>query len=68
MSRFSTGLVVGKFAPLHLGHEHLIRTAFAQCERVVILSYTRPEFPSCGPEQRRAWLAARFPEAIRDAQ
>lgn len=65
MTRFRTGLVVGKFAPLHLGHEHVIRTALSECEHVVLLSYSRPEFPGCEPERRAAWLAARFPEATR---
>jgi NadR type nicotinamide-nucleotide adenylyltransferase len=65
MSRFATGLVVGKFAPLHLGHEHAIRAALAACDHVVLLSYSRPEFPGCEPERRAAWLAARFPETTR---
>jgi HTH-type transcriptional repressor of NAD biosynthesis genes len=60
--RFSTGLVVGKFAPLHLGHEHVIRTALDQCERVLLISYSRPEMPHCRPERRQQWLTARFPE------
>lgn len=61
MSRFARGLVVGKFAPLHLGHEFLIRTAAAACEHLVVLSYSRPELPGCEPERRERWLAARFP-------
>lgn len=65
MTKYRTGLVVGKFAPLHLGHEHVIRTAFSECEQIVILSYSRPEFPGCEPDRRAAWLAARFPDAIR---
>ena len=36
--RFARGLVVGKFAPLHLGHERLIRQAREQCEQLVLLS------------------------------
>jgi HTH-type transcriptional repressor of NAD biosynthesis genes len=65
MSRFATGLVVGKFAPLHRGHELLIRAAAAQCDRVVVLSYTRPEFPGCEPARRAAWLAHLFPATVR---
>lgn len=62
MSRcFPRGLVVGKFCPLHLGHEHVIRRAMEQCDEVFVLSYTSPEFPGCEPDKRRAWLAARFP-------
>jgi NadR type nicotinamide-nucleotide adenylyltransferase len=65
MSRFRTGLVVGKFAPLHLGHEQVIRTALTACDHVVVLSYSRPEFPGCEPGRRAAWLAVRFPETSR---
>ena len=65
MRRFSTGLVVGKFAPLHLGHERVIQTALDHCDHVVLLSYSRPEFPGCEPRRRTAWLAARFPQTIR---
>ena len=65
MSRFRTGLVVGKFAPLHLGHEQVIRAALAACDHVVLLSYSRPEFPGCEPARRETWLSARFPETTR---
>lgn len=54
------GLVVGKFAPLHLGHEALIEFALKHCEQVLILSYTSQRFLSCTPANRRAWLAARY--------
>jgi len=60
--RFRLGLVVGKFAPLHRGHEWLIEQAARQCERLLVLSYTRPEFPRCEPARRRHWLAQRFPQ------
>jgi HTH-type transcriptional regulator, transcriptional repressor of NAD biosynthesis genes len=65
MNHHSLGLVVGKFAPLHLGHEQVIRTALAACDHVVLLSYSRPEFPGFGPARRAKWLAARFPETTR---
>jgi HTH-type transcriptional repressor of NAD biosynthesis genes len=55
------GLVVGKFAPLHLGHEWLIEQAAQQCERLLILSYSNPEFAHCPPDTRRRWLATLFP-------
>ena len=61
MPRFGLGLVVGKFAPLHRGHEFLVEQAAAGCERLLIVSYTRPEFERCGVEARRAWMAARWP-------
>lgn len=57
------GLIVGKFCPLHIGHEYVIREAQKRCESLYILSYTRPEFPRCGPENRRKWLFIAAPEA-----
>lgn len=63
--RFHTGLVVGKFAPLHRGHEFLIETARAACDEVVVLSYTQPEFKGCAAPARATWLAARFPDVRR---
>ncbi|MFZ2987318.1 AAA family ATPase [Ideonella sp.] len=60
--RYRLGLVVGKFAPLHLGHEWLVQQAAAQCERLLVLSYTKPEFERCEIGRRRQWLATRFPQ------
>ncbi len=62
MKRCSTGLVVGKFAPLHQGHELVITTALSQCDRVVLLSYSNPELPGCEPQVRERWLASVFPQ------
>ena len=63
MKRFATGLVVGKFAPLHRGHLKVIEAAQAACERLILLSYSSPELPGCEPERRAAWLAESFPDA-----
>lgn len=63
--RFATGLVVGRFAPLHLGHELLIATARTTCDRVVVLSYTRNEPSGCPAPVRAQWLASRFPDLRR---
>jgi len=57
------GLVVGKFCPLHLGHELVIRRALQDCRGVAVISYTKPEFPRCAPAVRERWLRARCPEA-----
>lgn len=62
--RHRLGLVVGKFSPLHRGHEHLIAQALAACEQVVVLGYSQPEFAGCGRARREAWVARRFPQVI----
>ncbi|HEX6749246.1 MAG TPA: AAA family ATPase [Longimicrobium sp.] len=61
--RFRAGLVVGKFAPLHRGHELLVRRALAECEEVILVSYQNPEIPGYPAEVRERWLAETFPEA-----
>lgn len=57
---FRRGLVVGKFCPLHRGHELLIRSARAQCDELVVLSYTKPGFAAYDRQRRADWLKARF--------
>lgn len=60
--KYGVGLVVGKFCPLHKGHELVINTALEHSEDVLIISYTSRDlgFPAA---QRRNWLRARFPTA-----
>jgi len=55
------GLLVGKFSPLHLGHEWCVTQAQRQCEHLVLLSWSEPELPGCEAHRRRRWLADRFP-------
>lgn len=62
---FTTGLVVGKFAPLHNGHALVIECALGQCEQVVVISYSNPEFEDFPPLLRDRWIADCFPDAIR---
>ncbi len=56
MSTFITGLVVGKFSPLHYGHQMLIRTAQAQCERIIVISYPQDRFDNCTAENHKKWI------------
>ncbi len=55
------GLVVGKFAPLHKGHQLLLETALNEAERVTVLVYSHPDFPDMPSETRAAWLRALYP-------
>lgn len=61
--RFKTGFIVGKFAPLHRGHCHLIDSAWRQCEQLWILSYSQPELLNCEPARRLRWLSELVPRA-----
>jgi NadR type nicotinamide-nucleotide adenylyltransferase len=59
--RFARGLVVGKFSPLHRGHEHLLETAQRQCDKLYCITYALPELPGCGAAARTRWLSELFP-------
>lgn len=61
--RFRRGLVVGKFSPLHRGHELVINRAHEECEEVFVLSYSKPELPGCEAALREKWLTAIYPNA-----
>ena len=61
--KFARGLVVGKFAPLHKGHELLLQTAASQCGELYVISYSNPEFPGCDPARRARWLRELAPQA-----
>lgn len=63
MKEFRTGLVIGKFSPLHKGHEFLIRSALECCKNLYIFSYYTPEFRGCESHQRERWLKGLFPTA-----
>lgn len=57
MKKYRTGFIVGKFAPLHVGHQFLIETALRQCEELIILSYTSADYGKYSlPQNRKQWL------------
>lgn len=62
--RHRLGLVVGKFSPLHRGHEHVIEQARQACEQVLVLGYSQPELAGCERVRREAWVGRRFPDVI----
>lgn len=61
IKQFRRGLVVGKFCPLHRGHEMLIQHAISNCEDVFVISYSKPEFIECPPYERKRWIQTLFP-------
>lgn len=63
MKKFRNGLIVGKFSPLHKGHELLINRALEDCENLYIFSYYTPEFAGCEAHRREFWLKTLFPTA-----
>ena len=62
MTRFARGLVVGKFAPLHRGHEAVIDAARAACDHVTVMTWANPEPPGMPAAVREAWLRTLYPD------
>jgi HTH-type transcriptional regulator, transcriptional repressor of NAD biosynthesis genes len=54
------GLTLGKFAPLHRGHQLLIETALREMDRVVVMVYGAPETHQPLPK-RAGWIRALYP-------
>lgn len=54
------GLVLGKFAPLHKGHEYLISTAIAECDKVTVIIYNC-SFYHIPLSVRAGWIRKIFP-------
>jgi NadR type nicotinamide-nucleotide adenylyltransferase len=57
------GLTLGKFAPLHRGHQFMIETALAEMDTLVILIYDCPEVTTIPLPVRSAWLRTLYPTA-----
>jgi NadR type nicotinamide-nucleotide adenylyltransferase len=57
------GLVLGKFAPLHAGHQLLIETAMARVDELVVLVYPAPEATDVPLERRAQWVRTLYPRA-----
>lgn len=57
--KYKVGLVLGKFMPCHAGHLHLIRTALANSEHVILLCCSLKSEPIDG-RLRYTWLLETF--------
>lgn len=56
-----TGLTLGKFAPLHKGHQYMIETALQEMDEVYVLIYDSPVIPI--PLSTRAgWIRRLYPQ------
>lgn len=57
------GLTLGKFAPLHKGHQLMIETALSEVAELQIIIYDSPEQTSVPLPVRSAWLRELYPQA-----
>jgi HTH-type transcriptional regulator, transcriptional repressor of NAD biosynthesis genes len=56
------GLTLGKFAPLHKGHQLVIETALAEMDEVTVIIYDAPETTSIPLNIRSNWLGKLYPQ------
>jgi NadR type nicotinamide-nucleotide adenylyltransferase len=56
------GLTLGKFAPLHKGHQYLIETAISEMDEVILLIYDCPETTRIPLSVRAQWIRALYPD------
>ena len=56
-------LVVGKFAPLHRGHQLVLDRALEVAGRLTVVVWSNPDFPDMDDEVRAGWLRQLYPQA-----
>lgn len=56
----TTGLYLGKFAPLHKGHEHVIQLAIEECDHVIVLIYPT-DVIAIPVDERVDWIRELYP-------
>jgi NadR type nicotinamide-nucleotide adenylyltransferase len=54
-------LTLGKYAPLHRGHQLVIETALAETDEVVVLIYDAPETTGVPLAVRAGWIRGLYP-------
>ncbi|WP_168122010.1 AAA family ATPase [Paenibacillus sp. HB172176] len=63
MAQRKIGLTLGKFAPLHKGHQLLIETALEEMDEVIVVIYDSPEVTNIPLNVRAGWIRRLYPEA-----
>lgn len=55
------GLTLGKFAPLHKGHQYMIETALEEMDEVIVVIYDCPETTPIPLNIRAQWIREIYP-------
>lgn len=55
------GLTLGKFAPLHKGHQYMIETAIREMDEVIVVIYNSPEVTNIPLTVRSNWIKTIYP-------
>ena len=56
------GLTIGKFSPLHKGHQYLIETALKEMDKLYLMIYDSPETTTIPLTVRAGWIRALYPQ------
>lgn len=56
------GVTLGKYAPFHSGHAHVINTALAEMDRVIVMVYNAYQTTRIPTSVRAAWIQQAFPQ------
>jgi NadR type nicotinamide-nucleotide adenylyltransferase len=56
-----TGLTLGKFAPLHHGHEELILKAWGEVDHLIVIIYDSPKTTNIPLPIRAKWIRTLYP-------
>jgi len=56
------GLTIGKFAPLHKGHQFLIETALKEVDELVVMIYDQPDVTNVPLKVRAGWIKKLYPK------
>ncbi|CAG7645304.1 AAA family ATPase [Paenibacillus allorhizosphaerae] len=62
MRPHKTGLTLGKFAPLHRGHQLMIETAIRETDEVIVVIYDCPETIHIPLSVRANWIRMLYPQ------
>ena len=55
------GLTLGKYAPLHKGHQHVIEIALGEVDHLIVLIYDAPEETTIPLPIRTQWIRTLYP-------
>jgi NadR type nicotinamide-nucleotide adenylyltransferase len=57
------GMTLGKYAPLHLGHQYVIERSLAETDHTIVMIYDSPELDIPPLQVRSQWLRDLYPMA-----
>ena len=60
--KIKRGLTLGKYAPLHQGHQLVIDTALSEMDEVIVIIYDSPSTTNVPLSVRAGWLKSLYPQ------